>query len=213
MTRVRTVILALLLIGAALLVGTVGTIGQAVPAPAASPLLLCYGAPAAAFEEALPLGNGRLGALAFGGTSPERILLNESTLWSGGPVDPAVNPEAITWLPKVREALFKGDYKRADELTRKLQGRFSESYAPLGDLYIDSARRHVDDGHRASSRTRPCHRPSARTTFAGGRRDLRARILRFASRAVMVIRLTSSRPGALSFAVGADEPAAPRGER
>ena len=52
-------------------------------------------------------------------------MLNESTLWSGGPIDPAVNPEAITWLPKVREALFNGDYKRADELTRKLQGRFS----------------------------------------------------------------------------------------
>ena len=107
-------------------------------APAPSSSLLWYDKPAAAFEEALPLGNGRLGATVFGGPSSDRIMLNESTLWAGGPIEPAVNPEAASYLPKVREALFKGDYTLADQLTRKLQGKFSQSYAPLGDLFIDA---------------------------------------------------------------------------
>jgi alpha-L-fucosidase 2 len=106
------------------------------PAPASAPLW--YDKPAVAFEEALPLGNGRLGATVFGGPGSDRIMLNESTLWAGGPIDPAVNPEAVSYLPKVREALFKSDYKLADQLTRKLQGKFSQSYAPLGDFFIDA---------------------------------------------------------------------------
>ena len=98
--------------------------------------LLWYSAPAQHFEEALPLGNGRLGAMVFGGVQQERIVLNEETLWAGGPVDAEMNPEAYKNLPEVRKALFAGDYELADKLVRSLQGKFSESYAPLGDLII-----------------------------------------------------------------------------
>ena len=93
------------------------------PAAQASALTLWYDRATAAFEEALPLGNGRLGAMVFGDAASERVMLNDSTLWAGGPINPEVNPEAITFLPKVREALFKGDYKLADQLTKKLQGK------------------------------------------------------------------------------------------
>jgi len=88
------------------------------------------------FEEAFPMGNGRIGATLFGGISEERILLNEATLWTGGPVDPCMNPGAYTHLPAVREALFNEDYRLADQLVTKMQGSFSQSYAPLGDLWI-----------------------------------------------------------------------------
>ncbi|MFN8254479.1 MAG: glycoside hydrolase family 95 protein [Bacteroidales bacterium] len=98
--------------------------------------LLWYSQPAKEFEEALPLGNGRMGAMVYGDVNKEHFLLNEASLWTGGPVDPNMNPEAYKWLPKVREALFNQDYKLADELVHHLQGKFSESYAPLGDLYI-----------------------------------------------------------------------------
>jgi alpha-L-fucosidase 2 len=134
MTRVCAALLSSLLIAAAVLSGSGPPGGQALPAPTSAALVLWYDRPAAAFEEALPLGNGRTGAMLFGGASSDRFLLNDSTLWTGGPVDPAMNPDAVNWLPKVRDALFKGDYKTADTLTRKLQGRFSQSYAPLGDL-------------------------------------------------------------------------------
>ncbi|MFC1564261.1 glycoside hydrolase N-terminal domain-containing protein [candidate division KSB1 bacterium] len=98
---------------------------------------LWYEKPAEFFEESLPLGNGRIGAAVFGGINAEKIILNEETLWAGGPVDPGMNPEAYKNLPAVREALKKGDYPLADRLVRSIQGEFSESYAPLGNLYIN----------------------------------------------------------------------------
>jgi len=96
-----------------------------------------YNQPAQYFEEALPQGNGHIGAMVFGGVEKERIMLNEATLWSGGPFDPYMNPEAYRNLPAIREALFNEDYELADRLTRSLQGKFSESFAPLGDLNLD----------------------------------------------------------------------------
>ena len=60
------------------------------PTTDAAGLRLWYDRPTTAFEEALPLGNGRLGAMVFGGVSSDRVMLNESTLWTGGPVNPAV---------------------------------------------------------------------------------------------------------------------------
>ena len=99
-------------------------------------LKLWYKQPAAIWTEALPIGNGRLGAMVFGRVDEELFQLNESSLWSGGPVVKNVNPGAFSNLAKVREALFKGDFETATLLTKKMQGLFSESYLPLGDLMI-----------------------------------------------------------------------------
>jgi alpha-L-fucosidase 2 len=101
------------------------------------PDFIWYNKPANVFEDALPLGNGRIGAMVYGGVDKERISLNEATLWAGYPVDPNMNPAAKNYLPLIRAALFAGDYKKADSLTRFIQGKFSSSYAPLGNLYID----------------------------------------------------------------------------
>jgi alpha-L-fucosidase 2 len=98
---------------------------------------LWYNKPATVFEDALPLGNGRIGAMVYGGVEKERISLNEATLWTGYPVDPNMNPAAKNYLPLIREALFAEEYKKADSLTRFIQGKFSSSYAPLGTLIID----------------------------------------------------------------------------
>ncbi|MEY3376061.1 MAG: hypothetical protein RL463_366, partial [Bacteroidota bacterium] len=98
---------------------------------------LWYNKPASYFEDALPIGNGRIGGMVYGGVQQERISLNESTLWAGYPTDPNMNPAAKNYLPLIREALFAGDYHKADSLTRFIQGKFSASYAPLGNLFID----------------------------------------------------------------------------
>lgn len=98
---------------------------------------LWYNQPAQYFEESLVLGNGRVGASVFGGVESDKIYLNDATLWSGEPVDPNMNPEAYENIPAIREALKNEDYKLADELQRKVQGKFSESYAPLGTMFID----------------------------------------------------------------------------
>ena len=98
--------------------------------------VLWYRQPAQVWTDALPVGNGRLGAMVFGGVTQERLALNEATLWSGGPKE-WNNPQAKAILPQVRAALFAGDYEQADKLCRQMQGPYNQSYQPLGDLYLD----------------------------------------------------------------------------
>lgn len=98
---------------------------------------LWYDHPAEYFEQTLVMGNGRMGASIFGGVASDTLYLNDATLWSGEPVKPGVNPEAHTYVPLIREALNREDYKTADKLSRKMQGAFSQSYLPLGTLVLD----------------------------------------------------------------------------
>ncbi|HOW85195.1 MAG TPA: glycoside hydrolase family 95 protein [Candidatus Aminicenantes bacterium] len=100
---------------------------------------LWYRQPAADWNEALPVGNGRLGAMVFGSPDREKLQLNEETVWAGGPIDNN-NPAALESLPLVRRALFEGRYAEASALAEKhLLGRPPRirSYQPLGDLLID----------------------------------------------------------------------------
>ena len=100
------------------------------------PLKLWYNTPATAFEESLPIGNGKLGALIYGGANNDSIYLNDITLWTGKPIDPEEGGDAYKWIPKIREALFKEDYKAADSLQLHVQGHNSEYYQPLAILNI-----------------------------------------------------------------------------
>lgn len=100
------------------------------------PLKLWYNQPARVWEEALPLGNGQMGAMVFGTVQRERLQLNESTLWSGYP-DPGNNPDGPGLLPQVRKAMFEGDYLQATSLWSKMQGPYSARYLPMGDLLLD----------------------------------------------------------------------------
>src|SRR5215213_3934742 len=94
-------------------------------------LKLWYQQPASVWTEALPVGNGRLGAMVFGKVGEELIQLNESTLWSGGPAKTNQNPEAPKYLPQIREVLLKEeDYTKANSLAKKMQGLYSEGYLP-----------------------------------------------------------------------------------
>ena len=68
---------------------------------------LWYQKPAEVWEEALPLGNGRMGAMVFGGIRQERIQVNEESIWYGGPVD-RINPDALEHLEEIREHIFAG---------------------------------------------------------------------------------------------------------
>lgn len=105
--------------------------------------LLWYNKPAADWNEALPLGNGRMGMMVYGGIDTERLQLNEETLWSGNPQD-ADNPSCLLALPRIRELLFSGHRAEAEELSRKYlvcQGPGSAgeeygSYQTAGELLI-----------------------------------------------------------------------------
>lgn len=102
---------------------------------------LHYDRPAHYFEEALVIGNGRLGGTIYGGVNCDRISLNDITLWTGEPdrttYDSAQNAST---LAAIREALLREDYRTAEQLQKGLQGHYSENYQPLGTLFIDYER-------------------------------------------------------------------------
>ena len=100
------------------------------------PLRLWYDKPATYFEEALPIGNGKLGAMVYGGTETDSLYLNDITLWTGSPVNRDEGGEAWKRIPEIREALFREDYRAADSLQLYVQGHNSEYYQPLGQLYL-----------------------------------------------------------------------------
>lgn len=117
-----------------------------------APMVLHYDKPAEFFEESLPIGNGKLGALVYGGTDDNIIYLNDITLWTGKPVDRNLDADAHQWIPKIREALFNEDYAKADSLQLHVQGPNSRYFQPLGTLHIkDLGLGAVTDYHRSLS--------------------------------------------------------------
>ena len=100
---------------------------------------LWYKTEAKSWDEALPLGNGRMGAMVFGNPINERIQLNEESMWYGAPCD-RINPDAAANLPKIRELIFTGNIPEAERLMKYALSGCPESehpYQTLGDLYLD----------------------------------------------------------------------------
>ena len=173
--------------------------------PSHSDLKLFYRRPADAWTQALPLGNGRLGAMVFGGIDTERFQLNESTLWSGGPKD-CNNPQARAVLPEVRQALFARDFIRADALCKKMQGPYNQSYMPLGNLHLHVA---LPGGGQAVTdywRELDLHTAVSRVQFrADGTWWTREAFISFPDQ-VLVIHLACDRPDAISLKASLTSP-------
>ncbi len=115
-----------------------------------APMVLQYDKPATYFEESLPIGNGKLGALVYGGTDDNIIYLNDITLWTGKPVDRNLDADAHKWIPDIRKALFNEDYALADSLQLHVQGPNSQHFQPLGTLHIkDLGLGEISNYHRS----------------------------------------------------------------
>jgi alpha-L-fucosidase 2 len=187
-------------------------VGQA-PPPASS-LSLWYRQPAAdrpltaewptgraasaEWVQALPVGNGRLGAMVFGGVVNERLQLNEDTLWAGRPYDP-VNPEAQEALPEVRRLLAAGHYTDAARLVgQKVMAKplTQMPYQTLGDLALTFPDAPVVERYR---RDLDLASATAHVTYAVGGVTFEREIFASHPENVIVVRLTASRPGQISF--------------
>ena len=163
---------------------------------------LWYKQPAAQWVEALPVGNGHIGAMVFGGVEEELLQLNESTLWSGGPVKTKVNPASPTFLPQIREALLKNqDYQKANELAKKMQGLFTESYLPMGDLKIIQDFKGVKP--TAYYRDLNIENAMATTRFTVNGVEYTREIFTSAPDNILVIRISASKEKQLNFSVNA----------
>jgi len=159
---------------------------------------LWYKHPAQYFEESLVLGNGKVGASIFGGITTDQIYLNDATLWSGEPVNANMNPEAYKNIPAIREALKNEDYKLADQLQRKVQGKFSESYAPLGTLFLKFDQKGEPQKYR---RELNISEAISKVSYElNGVKYIREYFISYPDQ-MMVIKLTSSKTGALNFGV------------
>ncbi len=167
-------------------------------APAVSAQILWYKQPAKLWVEALPVGNGRMGAMVFGEPSDERIQFNEQTVWTGEPHDYA-HHGANKYLGQIRELLFAGKQKEAEDLaTREFMSVpiRQKAYQAFGDLLLDfptvasvsDYRRDLDLNTAVSS-----------VQFQAGGVTYRREIFADHPANVIVVRLTASRPGSLTF--------------
>ena len=158
--------------------------------------VLWYNQPAEFFEESLVLGNGKMGATVFGGVNSDKIHLNDITLWSGEPVNANMNPEAYKNIPAIREALQNENYKLAEELNKKVQGKNSEKYLPLGTMEItNSTKGKATNYHRELDISNAISKVSYEIDGVKYTREYFVS----APDKIMIIKLTSSQKGALSF--------------
>lgn len=162
-----------------------------------------YKQPARNWNEALPLGNGRLGVMTFGRVNEELLQLNEETLWSGGPVDRNPNPDAGKHLPAVREALNREDYGTASKELQKIQGLYTEAYQPLGDLLLKQP---FDSQPTAYFRDLDLQNATAHTQFTIEGVTYSRELFVSAPDQVIVLRLTASQKGKLNFSVSTRSP-------
>ena len=172
-----------------------------------SPLTLWYKQPAANWNEALPIGNGRIGAMVFGGVADERIQLNDDTLWAGGPKD-AVNPKALAALPEVRRLIFEGKNEEATKLadvTMMGVPHGVESYQTLGDLKItgkDESKGQVKDYRRELD----LDQAMARTTYVRDGVKFERTVFASPKDDVIVVHLTRSKKGVINAVIALDRP-------
>ncbi|MRN56036.1 glycoside hydrolase family 95 protein [Paenibacillus monticola] len=163
---------------------------------------LNYNKPAKDWNEALPIGGGRLGAMIFGGVEKERFQLNEDTLWSGSPQD-RNRPQALELLPEVRRLLAEEEYLAADELSKEMLGPYAQSYMPFGDLYLQFEH---GDYTEAYKRTLDLEQGISRVEYTiGGVKYTREAFASYPGR-VLALRLTADEPGMLSLTVKLDSP-------
>ena len=156
-------------------------------------LKLWYESPASIWEEALPVGNGFIGAMIYGGVEEELIRLNEGSLWSGGPLKKTINADAWRHLQPIREALAENNYEIAHDLSRKMQGYFTESFMPLGDLRIKQT---FGTAESAVNYNRELNiaNAMAKTEFSVGGVKYSREIFTSAPDSVMVIKIKSDTP-------------------
>ena len=152
--------------------------------------------PAADWNEALPVGNGRLGAMVFGGVRRERLQLNEDTLWSGEPVGPA-DPDLWKHLDSVRQLVFARRYAEATAAARQMQGPFTQSYLPLGDLILDFE--HGEEAVSDYRRELDLETATVQISYRAGEVAYRRTVFVSAPDQALVVHLTADRPGSLSF--------------
>src|SRR5436190_12122451 len=166
--------------------------------PPAEPLSLWYRQPATVWTSALPVGNGRQGAMMFGGIDSEVLCLNEDTLWAGGPYTPD-NPEAFSALAEARQLIWDGKYANAQRLiSQKMMAKplGQLPYQPVGDLLLEFPSAATAENYRRELNLRTA---TASVQFTSDGVTFTRELFASAPDNVLVLRLTASKPGQIAF--------------
>ncbi|KGN57492.1 alpha-L-fucosidase 2 [Cucumis sativus] len=172
-------------------------------ADSSDPLKLTFNAPAKHWTDAIPIGNGRLGAMVWGGVDTEILQLNEDTLWTGTPAD-YTNPDAPEALREVRKLVDDGKYAEATEAAVKLSGKPSDVYQLLGDIKLEFEVSHQSYTPETYHRELDLNTATARVKYSVG--DVEFTREHFASNPdqAIVTKIAASKPGSLTFIVSID---------
>ena len=174
-------------------------------APPDGPLTLWYRRPAQKWTEALPVGNGRLGAMVFGGVGRERLQLNEDTLWAGGPYEPD-NTNALAALPEVRKLIFAGQYAEAQKLVGEkmmAQPLKQMPYETAGDLFLEFPTPGTVENYR---RDLNLDTAVAGISYTVNGVTFKREVFSSPADQVIVVWLTADKPGQISFTAGLNTP-------
>ena len=166
---------------------------------------LWYADPAVEWTDALPVGNGRLGAMVFGGTQRERIQLNEESIWSGGPIR-EMNSRTPELIEEARRLLFAGRYVDAEELVNDSilrPGGTRSSHQTLGDLWLDFGEPVAVESYR---RELSLDSALAITTYRADGVEIRREVFASARDGVVAVRVECGDPGCPAFEVSLSRP-------
>lgn len=173
---------------------------------------LWFAQPATAWIEALPLGNGVLGAMVFGGVQHERLQINDGTAWSGSPasefaepqIDPGVAADA---LAEARRAIGHRDFAKADEVLKRIQHRYSQTYLPFADVTIDLTLSGEPKASVAGYRRVLTLRDAVhRTEYRLNGHSVTHRTFVSAGAGVLVCEIQTDAPDGLDLVLGLDSP-------
>lgn len=170
----------------------------------AGDLKLWYKQPAKIWVEALPVGNSRMGAMAYGGTAREELQLNDETMWGGSPYQND-KPEALGSLEKVRELIFAGKNMDAQNLIQETfySGKYGMPYQTIGSLIIENqGHENVTDYYRDLD----LERAVATTRYKVDGVTYQREVFASLSDKVIIVHLTADQPGKLNFKVGYTSP-------
>ena len=175
----------------------------------AQPNLIWYERPASNWNEALPVGNGRLAAMVFGGVSREMLQLNEETVWAGEPGNNVLNNGFREALPEIRRLIFEGKYQEAQDAAFKVVPPQTQNpnngmpYQPVGNLLIDF------QGHEQYSAYRrelDISKAISSTSYKVNGVTFRREVFASFTDQVIVVRLTADKPGNISCSVSLNSP-------
>ena len=167
-------------------------------------LNLWYNKPASIWQEALPLGNGHMGAMVYGGVNHERIQLNENTVWGGSPYNNsrAINPDTLS---KIRNLIFTGETASAERMINMyfMTGQHGMPYETVGSLIIDAPFTAKPTSYR---RDLDLNRAVATTKFEIGGVTYKREVIASFTDKVVIVHISASKPHSISFAASYDSP-------